>query len=1169
MYISNRRSTYPRLRSTPLARPAQLTASIVIAVVLLLLVPSTATPPRSAPHPSIPIQFHLDRPSLVTLVVEDDSGQRVRNLVSETHFPAGDNVAWWDGLDDLGRDPNSAAHSVYNVPGKLVSPGTYTVRGLIHQKIDLKYEFSVYNPGQPPWMTSDTSSEWLTNHTPADTVCFIPAGNVPAHGRLDVDSPPQVLIGSYVAEGGSGLAWVGLDGRKLHGQMWVGGVWTGAQEIARDEGDHPIPNVYAYVASTWGSELRLHKLVNEKHLSGGNRDTRFGTGEDPPVLSSTWKFSKESVAGIGGLAAYNGTLIVSLSKIDELLFIDVAHSRAIGTLPVSHPGGLYADSKGNLFIISHNTVLKAKLPDAQTATGPPILGTPQILIANGLQNPQQLTMDSANNLYVSDWGTSNQVKVFSPTGKPIHAIGTAGVPVSGPYDPKLMHHPKGVAIDSRNQLWVAEEDFQPKRVSVWNLNGSLVHAFYGPPPYGGGGNLDPRDKTLFYMDGMTFRLNWTSGESRLTAIHYRPKENEPLIVPEAAGWPQTASWQEPGGHYKRYGASQSPDLPIYAGTHKYFTNAYNIDPTSGSPVVGLWIDNDGIALPVAAFGRVDWWPLLATEPFHSRLVQAAGRFGAPNKPANLSDFTFIWSDRNDNHIVDPDEVTIGPGFVHTATLSDGLEFVTDAAASYKPVSFTSGGAPLYDLSRHDVLLAGTQKPASSGGGQVLPTRGHWTVLTTGPKPFAPESLAGAENGVSRWEYPSLWPGLHASHNAPSPDHPGELIGTTRLLGPSFQLKNAKDIELWAVNGNKGTIYLFTSDGLFVTTLFQDTRLPSASWSKHSQAVRGMSVSDVTAGEENFWPSITQTSDGQVYVVTNFPGIVRVDGLDTLQRLPSQTIHLTDQVLEQARSYTGSAEFARQPVAGQTAVLTVPVSTSPGRLNEDLSNWDPKQFVVIDKSASQVDDPRHSDQQATAAMRIAGDRLYVAFRTGNPHALENSGASWTNLFKTGAALDLMLSTNPNSDPQRKSPVAGDIRLLVSLVKGKPTAVLYRPVATGGARNAVLFESPLRSLRFDDVEDVSSSVELAIGRKANVGTGDFEFSIPLSVLGLSPTPGEILRGDLGLLRGDGLRTTQRVYWSNKATGLVSDIPSEASLTPQLWGTLRLVRESERSQKSRSAK
>jgi hypothetical protein len=44
---------------------------------------------------------------------------------------------------------------------------------------------------------------------------------------------------------------------------------------------------------------------------------------------------------------------------------------------------------------------------------------------------------------------------------------------------------------------------------------------------------------------------------------------------------------------------------------------------------------------------------------------------------------------------------------------------------------------------------------------------------------------------------------------------------------------------------------------------------------------------------------------------------------------------------------------------------------------------------------------------------------------------------------------------------------------------------------------------------------------------------------------------LRGDIGVLRGDGDRTVQRAYWHNKATGLTSDVPSEAELTPQLWG------------------
>ena len=58
----------------------------------------------------------------------------MRNLVSETPFPAGENTAWWDGLDDVGRDPEAASHAVYHIPGKLVGAGTDSVRGLFRKQ---------------------------------------------------------------------------------------------------------------------------------------------------------------------------------------------------------------------------------------------------------------------------------------------------------------------------------------------------------------------------------------------------------------------------------------------------------------------------------------------------------------------------------------------------------------------------------------------------------------------------------------------------------------------------------------------------------------------------------------------------------------------------------------------------------------------------------------------------------------------------------------------------------------------------------------------------------------------------------------------------------------------------------------------------------------------------
>ncbi len=93
-------------------------------------------------HPPIPISFTLAEPGFVTLVIEDAGGVRVRNLVSETPFPAGQNFAYWDGLDDLGRDTDAAKHAVYHVPGKLVSAGTYRVRGLVRPAVDLRYQMT-------------------------------------------------------------------------------------------------------------------------------------------------------------------------------------------------------------------------------------------------------------------------------------------------------------------------------------------------------------------------------------------------------------------------------------------------------------------------------------------------------------------------------------------------------------------------------------------------------------------------------------------------------------------------------------------------------------------------------------------------------------------------------------------------------------------------------------------------------------------------------------------------------------------------------------------------------------------------------------------------------------------------------------------------------------------
>jgi hypothetical protein len=467
--------------------------------------------------------------------------------------------------------------------------------------------------------------------------------------------------------------------------------------------------------------------------------------------------------------------------------------------------------------------------------------------------------------------------------------------------------------------------------------------------------------------------------------------------------------------------------------------------------------------------------------------------------------------------------------------------------------FTDCGAPLYELTAPEVLAEGAQRPVSSGGDQALANPSGWTIMTNAPEPYSAYGLGGVLRGEPRWSYPSLWPGLHASHEAAVPDRPGMIVGHTRLLG-GWVRPRGEGGPMFCINGNMGNMYLLTADGLFVGTLFHDIRL-RPNWAMPA-ATRGMDVTDVSLHDENFWPSITQAADGQVYLVDGArTSLVRIDGLDTIRRLPESSVRVTADDLLKAREWFTAAETARQASALREPLQVALRKTAPA-VDGDLADWPASTcWAVIDRRGTKANFNSNSQPyDATAAVCVAGDRLLVAYRTGEKYLLKNTGATPNALFKTGGCLDLMLAADPSANPQRTSPVAGDLRLLVTTVDGKTRAALYRAVVPG-TKEPVKFSSPWRTITIDAVEDVSDQVQLA-----GDGKGDFELSVPLAVLGWRPAPGKAFRGDVGLLRGNGFQTFQRVYWSNKATAITSDVPSEAELTPRLWGTWQVVEAAE---------
>lgn len=293
----------------------------------------------------------LPEAGVVTLVIEDMANHRVRNLVSETPFPAGENIAWWDGSDDLLRDPEAARHGVYNIPTRPVAPGDYTVRGLWHQPLKLRYEFSIYSAGMPAWETADKTGCWMTTHTPPTSMAAIP-------GSKTADGEPLVVMGAFVAEGGHGLQWLREDGTKLGGQGWVGGNWTGAPTLAVDLGAKAIEEHACYVGSVWDAELRLtaktrtmeDKPIFKTQLGADPRIDKPADGTKPPEIEGF--DGGEKIYALAGLAAHDGVLVCSMIRQNELLLVDVKTGGITGKVSVENSRGATFDAQGRMLVLS-------------------------------------------------------------------------------------------------------------------------------------------------------------------------------------------------------------------------------------------------------------------------------------------------------------------------------------------------------------------------------------------------------------------------------------------------------------------------------------------------------------------------------------------------------------------------------------------------------------------------------------------------------------------------------------------------------------------------------------------------------------------------------------------------------------------------------------------------
>ncbi|ACD82604.1 sugar-binding protein [Candidatus Methylacidiphilum infernorum] len=1093
------------------------------------------------PSPSLPfstqgqyaIHYTLEEDQHISLVIEDGSGKRIRNLIADVPRKKGKNTDFWDGKDDQGNE---------------VPPGTYSVRGLCHRPFHLSYQFAFGNPGNPQWLTPDGKGGWLSNHENPFA--------------LTVDDR-FVYVAAATAEGACALMALDLEGKK---QWGIGRINGGM--LAR-------LGPYLYMVeegclSSYGvppGEVRLYRFNAQEGspvLFSGNSPYkligRFNAQVPPPPRDRLEKAYEEGSLDaswaqreVMGFASSLHFLYCSLYYEDKILVVD-EEGRFVREIPVKKPTGLAVNKKGELFILGDKKIYKE---DNKQGLIP--------VVESGLSAPVGLALDEEGNLYVSEWGKAMQVKVFSREGKFLGSIGKeGGRNASGRYDPEKMFLPWGIGCDPFGRLWVAEWDDAPRRISIWNKEGKLVKEFCGSTYYGSEGcMIDPTNPNFGILMGNGIELDWKKGLWRVNSVLHRELKSNALFGPLARGVSgEQMSQRIMISHSKKW---------LISGTQNYaciseLTPSYTAKPKAAMGTVryflfgnsrlpqliekNLFLEGSALEWAKKSFPSLflgDGWSHTQIGNYYGRgQIWNLFQFESSQKGYQLNN-SFLWIDRNGDGLVQEEEIVLFPESFEEPLFSGawwmpivdrdlGLYWLAlnqkgDLSCwAFPCYGFNEVGSPLYFLNKRKKIFSCSIKRSGDPPQGWCDSKGNILVI-------ADPLLFFSSEGKLLWQYPDPWPGVHGSHYA-AQSSPGRLIGPLYVLG-SAEGENGIG-EIFCLAGNLGERYLFTTDGLFVGSLFKDCR--SAPDVLPQVPYRGMLLDNTTAGGESFGGEFFKNpEDGGYYLIGSVGDgrecaiVAKVEGLESVKKMVLSPIRVGR---GEDRSANDQSKGNQKPLSLNIYPLKEPAWGNPSSGLFDWGNPNSIASFSFDQ-----------DHHAQASWTFDKDYLYIGWKeVADDSPLLNKGLDPTKLFKTGDALIFEIRSGEEAG-NTEEVVQGDIRLLFSVFHEKFIAVLYR-YKEEGTKNPVGFSSPIGTTYVDQVIPIND-VKIVVERHPR--SYSLYASIPLKALNFYPKPGKTYRGDFGVIYSDknGLNDILRMFWSNKETGMVSDLSIEASIKPSAWG------------------
>jgi len=793
--------------------------------------------------PPTPLQFTypLAQDGIVTVALLDDKDAPVRHIVAAQPRKAGTLTETWDGLGDNGAP---------------LPAGIYHWKGLVHDPLQVVHRLSVHNSGHPPFPTADGTGSWGADHgAPSAVAC---AGQ-------------HILLGWSGCEAGWGFIGADLNGRKQWGQRY---------------------DVQNHCLASDGEWAYLYGGVNgQVGLIRARLDTGMHTKFDGDVpraqIPDTVKMA------VVGLAVSGDTLIAAFPgwtpkpwymetrdpKLDtepqwnSLVLFNKKTGQVLTTLTLpgaagkGQPqlGGIAVRNAGEVYAILGGKVVIVALKN----------GTVRDFAVKHLDSPQSLAVDAQGKLYVANSGTLQNVSIFSPAGNYLKSIGkSGGRPILGKWDgARGVYNPMDLAVDGQGRLWVAEQDWNPKRISVWNTKTcTLITEFFGGSHYSTYASMDPTDPTRVYCHGVQWKVDIDKGT-------WYP---EATVLREAAECPRHPVTLPNG---RQYAYLQRTGLLMRQGDRFVLVaGVLNIDRLKDYPWFAEW--------------KKGW----------DAPDQVTERQRYPQANAN----TTFWTDLNGDGRVTPDELfpNVLGGFYWGSTIDanltlyGGTEYGTVHAFRLKPQKILPKGIPVYDISKLETF--GPEKTLGTIGTQVSTVAGYadedavymlggLQVDAEGRKLY-PGLNKFAGNGEHLWGYWNCWTGMHWALRKPIPKK-GELFGCQLICG--------KGGGVLAVQNYFGTVDLLSTDGLYIDKIMHDQRL----------GIMG----NETIFAEFFSGEFVKTKEGRYFLLAGDTDgrVNEILGLNSIQRFAgSFTLTLEDvKVAQQARD-----AFAIQQAHAQTLTI---------------------------------------------------------------------------------------------------------------------------------------------------------------------------------------------------------------------------------------------------------